>query len=196
MALPLIPIIMAVAALGSGIVQGISNAKNAKSEAEAVVQQLQAQAGERARQAKKLMQQQKTSFLKSGVYFDSGSPLAVLDETFDTMNKDINDMSKDANAKINNLMRQGKTAFYSSIVEGIGNAALGYFMGGGKGISSLLGGSSSSSALSTLGSKVSGSKLGTAVSNWYNSARGWNKGGFGSVSSGSGLPSNNNIRIS
>ena len=43
MALPLIPIIMAVAALGSGIVQGISNAKNAKSEAEAVVQQLQAQ---------------------------------------------------------------------------------------------------------------------------------------------------------
>jgi hypothetical protein len=187
MALPLIPIIMAVAALGSGIVQGISNAKNAKSEAEAVAQQLQAQAGERARQAKKLMQQQKTSFLKSGVYFDSGSPLAVLDETFDTMNKDINDMSKDANAKINNLMRQGKTAFYSSIVEGIGNAALGYFMGGGKGLSSILGKSSTT----TVGSLKS--KLSTTLQN----VTGKYRGSFNqTLPTSNGLPSNNGTLIS
>ena len=53
MALPLIPIIMAVAALGSGIVQGISSVKNAKNEANAVREQAIEQMQERSRQAKK-----------------------------------------------------------------------------------------------------------------------------------------------
>jgi hypothetical protein len=173
---------MAVAALGQGIVQGISNAKNAKAEANEVAEQLKAQTYERARQAKKLMQQQKTSFLKSGVYFDSGSPLAVLDETYDTAMSDINDMQKDSNAKINNLMRQGKTAFFSSIMEGVGNAALGYFLGGGSGL------------LSKAGSTISNSKAGVAVQNWYNSARGWTKGGFGQLPTSNGLPSTSGIK--
>ena len=183
MALPIIPIIMAVAALGQGIVQGISNVRNAKAEANAVAEQLKIQSQERARQAKKLMQQQKTSFLKGGVYFDSGSPLAVLDETYDTAMADIGDMKKDSDAKIHNLMRQGKTAFFSSVMEGIGNAALGYFMGGGSGL------------LSKAGSAISSSKAGATVSNWYNSARGWTKGGFGSLPTSNGLPSNNVTKI-
>lgn len=184
MALPLIPIIMAVAALGSGIVQGITEAKNAQSQAEAVTEQLKVQAGERARQAKKLMQQQKTSFLKSGVYFDSGSPLSVIDETYDYMEQDVKAMQKDADAKITNLMRQGKTAFFGSMLQSVANAGMAYFLGGGK----------ATSALSNLGSTVSNSKAGTAVSNWYNSIRGWNKGGFGTAT-GSGLPSNNSKLI-
>ena len=186
MALPLIPIILAVTALGSGIVQGISNAKNAKAEANEVVNQLKEQSSERARQAKKLMQQQKTSFLKSGVYFDSGSPLAVIDETYETMNQDIKAMEKDANAKINNLMRQGKTAFYNSLLEGVVNAGMGYFMGGG---------AKATATLGNIGSKISNSKIGTAVQNWYNSSRGWTKGSFGNLPTSNGLPSGNTTKI-
>jgi len=183
MALPLIPIIMAVAALGSGIAQGISSVKNAKNEANAVREQAIEQMNERSRQAKKLMQQQKTSFLKSGVYFDSGSPLAVINETYDYMQEDVNAIAKDSNTKIKNLYRQGKTAFFNSAMEGVANAALSYFMGGGSGL------------MSKAGTAISNSKAGTAISNWYNSARGWTRGGFGTLPTSNGLPSGNTTKI-
>ena len=127
MALPLIPIILAVASLGSGLVQGISSVKNAKAEAQSAKETAEDKISERAKQAKKLMQQQKTSFLKSGVYFDSGSPLAVINETYDTMQEDINAIADDANSNIKNLNRQGKTAFYTSLLQGITDAATSYF---------------------------------------------------------------------
>ena len=131
MALPLIPIILAVASVASGVVQGISNAKNAKSQAKAVQEQTQEQVDARARAAKKLMQEQKTSFLKSGVYFDSGTPVDVINETYDTSIDDVNAMAKDGNTQISNLMRQGKTAFFTSIMDGIANGAAGFLGAGG-----------------------------------------------------------------
>lgn len=183
MAIPIIPIIMAVAALGQGIVQGISNKKNAEAEVKALQESTQGQVNERARQAKKLMSQQKTSFLKSGVYFE-GTPEEIINETYETYQKDLADMTKDANRKSTNLMRQGKTAFYSSILEGMANAGMAYFMGGGNG-----------SALKSIGQKISNSNAGTAVQNWYNSARGWTKGGFGQLQKGNGLPVQNGTKI-
>lgn len=127
MALPLIPIILAVASLGAGVAQGISSVKNAASEAKSAKETAEDQIAERAKQAKKLMQQQKTSFLKSGVYFDSGSPLAVINETYDTMQDDVNAIADDADSNIKNLTRQGKTAFYTSLLSGITNGATSYF---------------------------------------------------------------------
>lgn len=59
MAVPIIPIIMAAVSLIQGISQGVQNKKNADSQASAVRQVTQAQVNERARQAKKLMSQQK-----------------------------------------------------------------------------------------------------------------------------------------
>lgn len=184
MALPIIPIILAVTALGSGIVQGISQAKNAKAEAKAVLENAQVQMNERAKQARKLMSQQKTSYLKSGIYFDSGSPVDIINETYDTMQADLNAMTKDTNTKVNNLMRQGKTAFFNSILEGVANGAMSFL--GTQGMMKSLGsagssGSSLKQILGSFGSKVSNSKAGTAVQNWYNSQRGWNVGGFGNV---------------
>ena len=175
---------MAVAALGSGIVQGISNVKNAKSEAKAVQEQAQIQMNERAKQAKKLMSQQKTSFLKGGVYFDSGSPLGVINETYDVMEKDLEAIQKDSDTKINNLMRQGKTAFFGSMLEGIANGAMSFFgaQGLAKGLSSSAGSTSSlSNILSNFGSKISNTKTGATVQNWYNSQKGLTRGGFGNV---------------
>lgn len=185
MAIPLvIPIIMAVAAMGAGVAQGISERKNAKAEAEALEASAAAQVDERARNAKKLMSQQKTSFLKSGVYF-SGSPQDIINETYMTYQKDLSDMLKDTGIKTKNLTRAGKTAFYSSLLKGISNAASS-FMGAYGGSAGSAAGSSAS-----IGSKIANSKIGTSVQNWYNSAKGLNTGGFGQVQTTNSLPTKN-----
>lgn len=177
MALPLIPIIMAVASVASGLVQGISNAKNAKSEAKAVQESTQQQINERAKAAKKLMQQQKTSFLKSGVYFDSGTPVNIINETYDTSVEDINAMIKDSDTKVNNLMRQGKTAFFGSILEGVANGAMSYFMGGGMGAAASGANSSAKNAISSAASSAKNN-----FTSWYQNMTGKYKGGFGTAS--------------
>lgn len=171
--IPLLPIILGVATLGSGIMQGISSVNQAKKEIKAIQEQTQAKINERAKQARLLMSQQKTSFLKGGVYFDSGSPLEVINETFDTSKADINDMIKDANAQTSNLVRQGKTAFFSSLINSIASAGMGYVLGGG-----------TADYTKQLGSTISNSKVGTAVQNWYNSKRGWTIGDFNTSSNG------------
>ena len=185
MALPLIPIILAVASVASGLVQGVSSAKNAKEEAKAVQQNTQAQINERAKAAKKLMQQQKTSFLKSGIYFDSGTPVDVINETYDTSVEDINAMIKDSDTKVNNLMRQGKTAFFGSILEGVANGAMSYFMGGGLGSAAS---GATTSAKNTISSAASSAK--NNFTNWYQNMTVKYKGGFGTAS---GQPSNTKI---
>lgn len=188
MALPLIPIILAVASLGAGIVQGISAKNNADAQIEALQSETRDRINERAKSARKLMSQQKTSFLKGGVYFNTGTPLAVINETYDTMGEDINAMIKDANTKQSNLERQGKTAFLSSVLEGVANGAMSFL-----GTSALAKGAGSLN-LGNIGKTISNSKVGTAFTNWYNSARGLSKGGFGSLPT-SGLPSASGNKI-
>lgn len=117
MALPILPIALAVAGLASGVVKGIASAKNAKEEAKTAKKAAELEINERARQAAKLMSQQKNSFLKSGVYFD-GTPQAVIDETYDYMQQDISTMKDNANTNLKNLARQGRTAFATSILDG------------------------------------------------------------------------------
>lgn len=185
MAIPLIPIILAVSALGSGIVQGISSMKNARAEEKALKEATVAQVNERAKQAKKLMQEQKTSFLKGGVYFDSGSPVDIINETYDTYKQDIGDMIKDTETKSKNLIRQGRTAFYSSLLEGVANAGMSYFMGT-KGLTALKGGSSTTTAGS----------FASKLSNVWQNVTGKYRGGFMNVlPTKNGLPSTNTTRI-
>lgn len=165
MALPIIfPILMAAMSMGAGIIQGVSAVKNANAQAQITAQEAQDRINERAKNAKKLMQQQKTSFLKSGVYFNTGSALDVINETYDTMDKDVGAMRQDANTKINNFIRQGQTAFYGSLLQGVANAGLGFASAGG--------------SVANLGSSVANSTPGLWAQNTYNSMRGWTKGGF------------------
>lgn len=183
MAVPIIPIIMAVTSLISGVTQGIQSKQNASNQSKAVDRQAQEQINERARQARKLMSQQKASFLKSGVYFE-GTPEALIDETYNTSVDDINAITNDANIKKNNLAKQGNLGLFGGVLGGIGNAALSFF--GAKGFGNLLGGAASGS--SGLLSSLSNSRLGVSMSNMLNNAKGLNKGGFGSLPS-SGFPS-------
>lgn len=132
----ILPIIMAVAGLAAGAIKGYSEAKNAKDAAKLVRQQEKEQINERARQARKLMSQQKSSFLKSGIYFDSGTPLDVLNETYDFMNEDIQAIQNNSDTKVKNLMRQGRTAFYSSLLNGATSGVGSFIDLGGAGANS------------------------------------------------------------
>ena len=115
-------------AIFQAIAQGLTNAFSTgsyinenKKQAEEIARQAQEQADERAKKAKAVMQQQKSSFLKGGVYFDSGSPVSVIDETYDTAMQDIAAIEKDSLTQQGKLIRAGKTAFYSFLIDPLGN---------------------------------------------------------------------------
>ena len=67
-------------------------------------------------------------FLKGGVYFD-GTPEAILDETYDFMKTDIDTMKNNANKSIKNIMRQGRTAFATSLMDSVTGALSGFATG-------------------------------------------------------------------
>ena len=122
---------MAVASLASGAVEGYSNAKNAKEEAKVIQKQTKDQINSRAREARKLMNEQKTSFLKSGIYFNSGTAADVIDETYNVMQEDIQAMATDSETKVKNLVRQGRTGFFTSLLSGAKSGANSFFQSGG-----------------------------------------------------------------
>lgn len=48
------------------------------------------------------------------------------------MQEDINAIRTDSNTKVNNLIRQGRTAFASSLLGGVTNGANAFFLASGK----------------------------------------------------------------
>lgn len=154
MAIPIIPIIMAVAGLASGVAKGVKELRNKNAEAKVEKQKAELEIKERVREAAKLMSQQKNSFLKGGVYFE-GTPEAVINETYDFMKQDVGVMKDNANTTLKKLAREGRTAFATSILEGIANGAKGFANAGGTiGSASNAAGASSSSASSNLLQKI------------------------------------------
>ena len=124
---------MGWAAIFQAIAQGITNAystynyiKENKSQAKEIAAQAQEQADARARKAKTLMNQQKTSFLKGGVYFDSGTPVDVIEETYDTAMEDIQAINKDSLSAQKKLIRAGRTAFFSFMIDPAKNDGTNY----------------------------------------------------------------------
>lgn len=124
---------MGWAAIFQAIAQGITNAystysyiKENKSQAKEIAAQAQEQADARARQAKALMNIQKTSFLKGGVYFDSGTPQDVIEETYDTAMDDIKAINKDSISAQKKLIRAGRTAFFSFMIDPAKNDGTNY----------------------------------------------------------------------
>ena len=116
----------AIAKAVTNTVSTLSYISESKKQASEIASQAQAQADERARQSKKMMQQQKTSFLKSGVYFNDGSAKAVIDETYDTAMRDINDINKDSITNQKKLIRSSKIAGLTYLLDPVGNDGSNY----------------------------------------------------------------------
>lgn len=119
---------MGWAAVFQAIAKGLVNAfstwsylKETKEQSKEFARQAQEQADERAKRAKYQMQQQKTSFLKGGVYFDSGTPLEVINETYNTMSEDISAINRDSLTQQNKLKRAGQTAFFTFLIDPAGD---------------------------------------------------------------------------
>ena len=166
MAVPIIPIIMAAAGLASGVAKGVKELRNKNAEAKVQKQKAELEIKERVRKAAKLMSKQKNSFLKGGVYFE-GTPEAIIDETYDYMNTDVGIMKQNANNTLKKLAREGRTAFATSILEGIASGAMGFANAGGT-IGSASGASASGGDGIGLLQKIKWGTLG-------------NRGGFGQV---------------
>lgn len=114
--------IMAIIAAAQQAMQAINQIQQNNQQAKEIAQQNQANADERMRVAKKQMQQQKTSFLKGGVYFDSGSANSIINETYTTAKKDVKDMNKDSILKQKNLIRANGWTLLSGTASAAGEA--------------------------------------------------------------------------
>lgn len=112
----------AIASLVGNTVSTYQNIKENKKQAKEIAQQYQEKADARAREAKALMSQQKTSFLKGGVYFDTGSANEVINETYGTYQKDLQAMNLDSTIAQNRLIRSGKTAFWNYLANPLGSS--------------------------------------------------------------------------
>lgn len=150
----------AIAALVSNTVSTYQSIKESKQQAKEVAQQYQEKADARAREAKTLMSKQKTSFLKGGVYFDTGSANAVINETYDTYQKDLQAMNLDSTIAQNRLIRAGKTAFWNYLANPAGDS-------GTSSLSSVFqqSGSSSSSGSYNSSTKLSGGPASSKFTN-------------------------------
>lgn len=122
-------ILGAIVSITAGVVKGVSEVQSSKHQMNAVRQQAHLQVNERARVAKKLLSEQKSSFLKSGVFFE-GTPETIFDETYNVAQSDMSAMNNDALNQQKQLMRQGRTAFFGNVLDGVKNAVTGYAMGG------------------------------------------------------------------
>lgn len=119
---------MGWAAIIQAIVQGVTNfvstmsyIKENKTQAKQLAEQAQQQADQRGKKAKYDMQRQKTSFLKGGVYFNDGTPAEVIDETYNTAMEDISAINKDSMNAQKKLIRAGKTALFTFLLDPVGN---------------------------------------------------------------------------
>lgn len=106
--------------------QAVSGMMNAQSQADAAVKQGNLQMAEKAKQVRYATARQNVSFLNSGLSLE-GTPMDVINETFDTGIKDIQAIGANANAQSKNIIGQARTQAIGQIAGAFGG------MGGGGG---------------------------------------------------------------
>ncbi len=114
-------IAQAIASMVTNTISTYQTIRESRKQAKEISQQYQQKADARAREARTLMSQQKTSFLKGGVYFDTGSPNSVINETYNIYQQDLNAMNLDSTIAQKRLIRQGNTAFWNYVADPLGD---------------------------------------------------------------------------
>ena len=107
-------------ALGLG--KGLFESAQIGRKADVLKEQVQFKAGERARQAGKLMARQKVSFMKSGVNL-AGSPLQVIEETGAFAQEDVRQIFRTGDIQARNLRRTGQAAIFQGLGQGLMSGA-------------------------------------------------------------------------
>ena len=156
-----------VAALAvSTLLQGASASasySNSKDQANAIKEQGEIDAGERAKQTVRLQKTQKASFLNSGISLTGeGTPQNMFDETFDTGLEDIKNIKNNASQQSKNIMGAARAKLFSDIGGMVSNVAGG--ISGAKGSTmGTLNSGYSATASGTFGQGVSGAGYGASA---------------------------------
>lgn len=114
------------ALLGLKGLQAASQISNANKQAKATIEQGNIALANKQKDIMRLAGSQQNSFLSSGLTLE-GTPLNVIDSTFNSGITDLSQLSKNYNTTARNQISAGRTAALGSLTEGLGMAA---FAGG------------------------------------------------------------------
>lgn len=104
--------------------QAVSGMMQAQSQAKSAVAQGNIQMQERAKQVRYAAARQNVSFLNSGLSLE-GTPMDVINETFDTGLADIRAIGANANAQSKNIIGQARTQAIGQIAGAFGDGSFG-----------------------------------------------------------------------
>lgn len=110
--------------------QAVSGMMQAQSQAKSAVAQGNIQMQERAKQVRYAAARQNVSFLNSGLSLE-GTPMDVINETFDTGLADIRAIGANANAQSKNIIGQARTQAIGQIAGAFGGGSFGGMTGAG-----------------------------------------------------------------
>lgn len=109
--------------IGLSVFKAANEMKNAKSAAKATVAEGEIVARNKAQEVMRKTASQKVSFLNSGLTLE-GTPMNVIESTFNTGLEDINQISGNYNTKAKNQINAGRSAAIESLGSGFSNAAM------------------------------------------------------------------------
>lgn len=124
--------------LGLAAFQADQAIKQGDAEADAVIEQTNLENKERLKRTRALAGSQKVSFLNSGLTLE-GSPMSVIQNTFDTGIEDIELASRNAERTAKNIQSSARTKAISTLVQAGASAGMGSFGGNSQGGSAFSG---------------------------------------------------------
>lgn len=125
--------------IGLSVAGAASQVSSAKQQAKATIQQGNIAAANKAQEVQRKAASQRVSFLNSGLTLE-GTPMKVIESTFNTGLEDINQIGANANMAAKNQISAGRSAAISSLASGFSGVAMPDIGAVGAGISSGLSG--------------------------------------------------------
>lgn len=120
-----------IAIIGLSLLQADAAISQSENEAQAVVDQANIDAENKAKETRMLAARQQVSFLNSGLTLE-GTPMAAIQNTFSTGLQDINQITTNANKQSKNIIKAGRMEAIGKIAStGAGMAFGGGDMFGG-----------------------------------------------------------------
>jgi hypothetical protein len=128
--------------IGLSVASAASQQSAAKKQAKATIAEGNIVAANKAKEVARKAATQRVSFLNSGVTLD-GTPMNVIESTFNTGLEDINQISSNYNTAAKNQIAAGRSAAIQSLAGGLSNVALPSMSNIGSGIGNVASGWSS-----------------------------------------------------
>lgn len=122
-------LVATVASAGMSVVKGMEQNKQAKKQAMKAEEQANIQANQELKRANTAARIQKMQFIKGGVGAITGSPLLVMEETYNQGNENAANIRKSGASQAEMLRAQGKSALMGGIMDGFKTVGTGVLRG-------------------------------------------------------------------